>query len=64
MQPNKATLRSDLTQAVRYNGKKQRQKCSCFHFTGYLPADKPRELEGRALVSRQAANLSSKNIMN
>ena len=27
-------------------------------------ADKPRELEGRALVSRQAANLSSKKIAN
>lgn len=28
-------------------------------FTGYLRADKPREFEGRALISRQAANLSS-----
>lgn len=29
-------------------------------FTGYLRADKPWELEGGILNSRQAANLSSK----
>jgi len=53
-------LRSDLTLAVRYNGRKQRQKCGCFLFTGYLPADnKPRELKSRTLVSCQAANIAS-----
>lgn len=35
----------------------------CFFFTGIFRADKPRELEGRALV-RQAANLSSKKTAN
>ena len=36
-----------------------------FHFSPDIPeADKPREHVGRALVSRQAANLSSKKIAN
>lgn len=32
--------------------------------TGYPLADKPREFEGRALISRQAVNLPSKKIAN
>ena len=39
-------------------------KMPLFFYTGYLWADKPREFEGRALISRQAANLSSKKIAN
>ena len=63
LQPNRATLRSDPTQAVRYMVRSS-GFVAAFLFTGIFQADKPRECEGRALVSRQAANLSSKNIMN
>lgn len=41
-------------------GESSGRKVAAFLFTGIFQADKPRELEGRALVSRQAANLSSK----
>ncbi len=37
---------------------------AAFFFTGIFQADKPREFEGSALNSRQAANLSSKKIAN
>ena len=63
LQPNKATLRSDPTQAVKIYGEEQRI-IAAFLFTGIFQADKPREFEGRALNSRQAANLSSKKIAN
>ena len=63
LQPNKATLRSDPTQAVKIYGEEQRI-VAAFLFTSIFQADKPREFEGRALNSRQAANLSSKKIAN
>lgn len=63
MQPNKATLRSDPTQAVKIYGEEQRI-VAAFLFTSIFQADKPREFEGRSLNSRQAANLSSKKIAN
>ena len=62
LQPNRSTLRNDLTQAVKIYGEEQRI-VAAFLFTGIFQADKPREFEGRAL-SRQAANLSSKKIAN
>ena len=37
---------------------------AAFFFTGIFQADKPREFEGSALNSHQAANLSSKKIAN
>ena len=37
---------------------------AAFFFTGIFQADKPREFEGSALNSHQAANLSSKKITN
>ena len=37
---------------------------AAFFFTGIFQADKPREFEGSALNSRQAASLSSKKIAN
>ena len=39
-------------------------KVAAFLFTGYPIAEKPLEFEGRALISRQAVNLSSKKIAN
>ena len=63
LQPNKATLRSDPTQAVKIYGEEQRI-VAAFLFTVIFQADKPREHEGGAFVSRQAANLSSKKIAN
>ena len=37
MQLKRATLRSDPTQAVRYNGESSDEKIAVFSFTGYLP---------------------------
>ena len=45
-------------------GESSGRKVAAFLFTGIFQADKPRGLEGRALVSRQAASLSSKKIIN
>lgn len=39
-------------------------KVRFFSFHRISPADKPREFEGRALISRQVTNLSSKKIAN
>ncbi len=61
-QPNRATLRSDPTQAVRYTVKSS-GIVAAFLFTGIFQADKPRGF-GQSPNSRQAANLSSKNIAN
>ena len=63
LQSNRATLRSAPTQTAGYTVKSSDFFAALF-FIGILKADKPRELEGRALVSRQAANLSSKEIAN
>ena len=63
LQPNKATLRSDPTQAVKIYGEEQRI-VAAFLFTGIFQADKPREFGDRVPDSRQAANLSSKYIAN
>ena len=59
--PNRATLRSDPTQAVKIYGEEQRI-VAAFLFTGIFQADKPQEFEDSVLNSRQAANLSSKKI--
>lgn len=64
IQSQKATLKNDLAQTVGYYDEGQRRINRCFSFIGYLRADKLRKLEGRALVSRQAVNLSSKKIIN
>ena len=61
LQPNRATLRSDPTQAVKIYGEEQRI-VAAFLFTGIFQADKPQEFEDSVLNSRQAANLSSKKI--
>ena len=50
LQPNKATLKSDPTQAVKIYGEEQRI-VAAFLFTGIFQADKPREFEGRAVVT-------------
>ena len=63
MQPNRSTLRSDPTQAVKIYGEEQRI-VAAFHFTDIFQADKPKEFEDSVLNSRQAANLSSKKIAN
>ena len=63
LQPNKATLRSDPTQAVKIYGEEQRI-VAAFLFTGIFQADKPQGLGDRVPDSRQAANLSSKYIAN
>ena len=66
LQPNRATLRSGLTQAVRKNGGKRRQKCRRFSIFHRISPKRInlRGLGDRVPDSRQAANLSSKYIAN
>ena len=56
-------LRSNPTQ-LRDNTVKRWLKGHRFSIYRISPAGKPQEFEGGALNSRQAANLSSKNIVN
>ena len=63
LQPNRSTLRNDLTQAVKIYGEEQRI-VAAFLFTGIFQADKPQGFGDRVPDSRQAANLSSKYIAN
>lgn len=63
LQPNRATLRSDPTQAVKIYGEEQRI-VAAFLFTDIFQADKPQGFGDSVPISRQAANLSSKKIAN
>ena len=63
-QPNRATLRSDPTQAVRYTVENGGGNAVVFPFHRYRPADKPQGGWGTESPGRQATNLSSKKIAN